>query len=68
VRHKLILTEWSNQILEIVGQVQKDQKQIRDQVHEVQTGQRALATREEVVEEITAQRELILQQDRREPI
>lgn len=50
--------EWSNQILEVIGQVQKDQKQIRDQVHEVQTGQRALATREEVVEEITAQREL----------
>jgi len=33
------------------------QKNVRDQVHELQTCQRSLATREEIIEEITNQRE-----------
>jgi hypothetical protein len=42
----------------MLAEVKKDHKQIRDQVHEVRMGQAALATREEVIEEITSQRKL----------
>ena len=41
-----------------------DNKQLRDQLHDLQTGQRALATREEVTEEVTAQRGSSLSSER----
>lgn len=53
----LMGSEWGHHVSDQLAQVMLENKSLRDQLHELQTGQRALATKQEVTEEITAQRE-----------
>jgi hypothetical protein len=50
-------SEWGHHFSDRLAQVMLENKSLRDQLHELQTGQRALATKQEVTEDITAQRE-----------
>ncbi|RSH87058.1 hypothetical protein EHS25_003547 [Saitozyma podzolica] len=49
------ISEWGHHVSDRLAQVMLENKSLRDQLHELQTGQRALATKQEVTEEITAQ-------------
>lgn len=50
-------TDMKDALSERMDSLESDNRQLRDQVHEMTMAQRALATREEMIEEITAQRE-----------